>query len=240
MNIASKSNIYEICAREGFQGCCSRRIPRIWIQKDGKILKEYKSWNFNIPADLEEINRYFNHDDSILEYKYFSSNMEKDYEETDYNCKISIDLEITILYEFLTKFFEYNEELDCIEDDPYYDTTDIKNSLEYIDSSIHDNELSDEEYELDLESEYYPGYSENDIIETKLNNIRKKLDKIQLKSFVTRVELTNKYLQNLKEFEKKINQLKKDKEKIMDDRRNFIHEFKRSLTLPAGVEQNSN
>lgn len=230
-------NIYEICGREGFEGCCSRRIHRIWIQKDGKILKEYNSWNLNIPADLEEINRYFNHDDSILEYKHFYSNIEKDYKATDYNCKISIDLEINKLYEFLTKFFEYNQKFDHIEDEPYYDTTDIKNSLEYIDSSIRDNELSDEEYELDLESEYYPGYSENDIIETKLNNIRKKIDKIPLKSFVTRVELTNKYLQILKEFEKKTKQLKTDKEKIMDDRRNFIRGFKRSLTLPAGCGQ---
>ncbi len=230
-------NIYEICGREGFQGCCSRRIPMIWIQKDGKILKEYTSWNLNIPQDLEELNKYFNHDDSILKYKYFSSNMEKDYKETDYNCKIIVNLEFEKLDEFLNKFFEYNQKLYYIEDDPYYDTADIKNSLEYIDSSIRDNELSDEEYELDLESEYFPGYSENDIIETKLNNIRKKLDKIPLKSFVTRVELTNKYLQILEEFEKKLKQLKTDKEKIIDERREFIRGFKRSLTLPAGCGQ---
>lgn len=200
--------VYELCAREGFETCCSTRIPKIWLQQDNIILKEYESWYLDIPNDLYDIDKYFNRDDSKIKY----GRLDRD---DVYKCKIFIPLYINlnILVEFLNKFVGYTQKIKEIYENfiSECDKNEIFKRVDDLDSRINSSDI--ETYDAELEMDWHMCmtwennvryvYDRIELTQIKLRNIKIKLYIWSLKSVATREEFTNIYLQILKEFEEK-------------------------------------
>lgn len=100
--------IYEIYGYQGFEGCCSRKASAIFIYRENEdeMLTEIHDWSLQIPEDLNEINKYFNGEDSEIEFKRYGYG-NRDLNKDTYNCKITIDIEYHELNKFLDSFLNF-------------------------------------------------------------------------------------------------------------------------------------